>query len=425
MAISATTLAVIVDSLLVIATASVMTWLNWQLAAAALALSPVVGGIVWLINKPMKRCQRAATEKAGELEAQIIETVGAIQTIKACRAEARTQLRTEARFDEVLDASYRSQMLALGAGLTSSMAVGLSGLGLLWFGGRQVLAGALSVGQLMAFYTLLGVILAPVERLSNSNQAILDAVVAADRLAEILELDTEAARERPNAVDRPLDGDIVFSDVTCRYGVRKPVIEGFSLSIRAGECVGIAGESGSGKTTLVNLLARFIEPAAGQIRIDGIDVQDYALGCLRREIVYVPQDIVLIQGSIADNIRMGKPTATAAEVREAGRLARIDEFAERLNSGYDTLVGERGLSLSGGERQRVAIARAILLDPAILVLDEPTNHLDPPSERAVQDLIDRRSGRRTTVVITHRPLRLDRIVHIEEHKVIASAAVRA
>jgi ABC-type bacteriocin/lantibiotic exporter with double-glycine peptidase domain len=424
-AISAATLSIIVDALLVLTTAAVMLWLDWRLASAGLALCPLIAFIVWLINKPMKRYQRLAMEKASELEAQIVETVGAIQSIKACRAEARMQLCTEARFDEVLDASFRSQMLALGAGLTSSFAIGLSGLALLWFGGRQVLMGALSVGQLMSFYSLLGAILAPVERLSNSNQTILDAVVAADRLGEILDLDTETGGQRPNAVDRRVDGHIVFDDVTCRYGVRSPVIEGFSLSIHAGECLGIDGKSGSGKTTLVNLLARFIEPTAGRVTLDGIDIQDYALGCLRREIVYVPQDIVLLNGSIADNIRMGNPAATAAEVRKAGRLARVDEFAQRLSFGYDTLVGERGLSLSGGERQRVALARAILLDPAVLVLDEPTSHLDAPSERAVQDLIDSRSGRRTTIVISHRPLRLDRVIHLEDHKFLSSAAVRA
>jgi ABC-type multidrug transport system fused ATPase/permease subunit len=270
---------------------------------------------------------------------------------------------------------------------------------------------------------LLGAILVPAERLANANQTILDAIVAADRLGEILELDTEAARQRANVVDRPLDGDIVFAAVTCRYASRKAVVENFSAAIHAGECVGIVGESGAGKSTVVNLLGRFTEPDGGRVTIDGIDVQDYALSCLRREIVYVQQDVVLIAGSIADNIRLGKPSATASEVRLAGRRARVDCFAEKLVAGYDSVVGERGLSLSGGERQRIAIARAILLDPAILVLDEPANHLDAQSERALQELIDSRKGRRTTIVISHRPLQFDRVIRIENHKHVASAAV--
>jgi len=423
MAVSATTLSIIVDSLLVITTAAVMACIDFRLTAATLALLPIPGVVVWLINKPMKQCQRAAMEKAADVESQIIETAGAIHVIKSCRAEAQFNSRLESRFDAVLEATYRTQMFAMTASLLSSLATGLSGISLFWFGGRQVLAGVLSVGQLMGFYGLLGSILAPVERLANANQTILDAVVAADRLGEVLELETEAGRQRANAVDRPLDGDIVFSAVTCRYAARKAVIENFSASIHAGECVGIIGESGAGKSTLVNLLARFIEPDAGRVTIDGIDVQDYALSCLRREIVYVQQDVVLIAGSIADNIRIGKPSATAEEVRSAGRRARVDSFTEKLTVGYDTIVGERGLSLSGGERQRVALARAILLDPAILVLDEPANHLDAQSERALQDLIDSRKGRRTTIVISHRPLQFDRVIRIEEHKHAASAAV--
>ena len=196
-------------------------------------------------------------------------------------------------------------------------------------------------------------------------------------------------------------------------------------SIRAGECVGILGQSGAGKTTLVNLLARFTEPTAGRITIDGIDIQDYALPCLRREIVYVQQDVVLLAGSIANNIRLGKPNATAAEVRLAGSRARLDDFAEKLDCGYDTIVGERGLSLSGGERQRVAIARAVLLNPAILVLDEPANHLDAQSERSVQELIDSRKNRRTTIGISHRQLRFDRVIDLEQFKLVTSAAVHA
>ena len=182
------------------------------------------------------------------------------------------------------------------------------------------------------------------------------------------------------------------------------------------------GESGCGKTTLVNLLARFLEPASGRILIDGVDVQDYTFECLRREIVFVPQEIVLLNGTIADNIRLGRPNATSAEIRAAAQLACVSEFVSRLPYSYDTLVGERGLALSGGERQRIAIARAILLNPSILVLDEPTSHLDSQSELAVQALIDRRRGSRTTIVISHRPLNAGRLIDLDEKHLFAGAA---
>ncbi len=421
-AVSATTLSVIVDTLLVVTTGAIMAWLNWDLALRSLQLAPLLAVVVWLLNAPMKRHQRTAMEKGAEVEAQMVETIGAIQTIKAFRAETRIQVRTEARFDEMLDAAFRSQLLAVHSTTVSSLMVGLSTLSLLWSGGHQVLAGTLTVGQLMAFHTMLGTILGPIERLANANQSIQDAIIAADRLGEIFELDPELQKQRDNAVDHAVTGSIEFQGVTFRYGSRAPIIQNLNLHIEAGECLGIIGESGSGKTTLVSLLARFFEPAAGRVLIDGIDVQDYRFDCLRREIAFVPQEIVLLNGSIADNIRFGRPDASPEDIRAAAKAARVDEFVDRLPLGYETVVGERGLSLSGGERQRVAIARAILMNPAILVLDEPTSHLDSQSELAVQSLIDQRRGTRTTIVISHRPLNVSRIIDLNENRICAVAS---
>lgn len=420
-AVSAITLSVIVDSLLVLTTAAIMSWLNWELTLRSLQLIPALAGIVWLLNKPMKRHQRSAMEKAAEVEAQMVETIGAIHTLKAFRAEPRAQLRTEAGFAEMLEASHRAQLIAAHSTTVSSLMAGMSGLGLLWFGGHSVLEGGLTVGQLMAFHTMLGTILGPIERLANANQSIQDAIIAADRLGEVLDLDLEMQRQRTNGLDRAIAGGIEFKNVTFQYGSRAPVFRNFNLQIQAGESILILGESGSGKTTLVNLLGRFFEPTSGRVLIDGIDAQDYTFDCLRREIAFVPQDIVLLNGSIADNIRLGCPAAGAADIRAAARAARIDEFIDRMPHGYDTLVGERGLALSGGERQRIAIARALLMNPSILVLDEPTSHLDGQSELAVQSLIDQRRGQRTTIVISHRPLHVSRLIDLNEKHVCASA----
>ena len=421
-AISATTVSVIVDTLLVVTTAAIMAWLNWELTVRSLQLVPVLAGAIWVLNTPMKRHQRMAMEKGAEVEAQMIETIGAIQTVKAFRAESRVQLRTESRFSEMLEASFRSQLLAVHATTVSSLMVGLSTLGLLWFGGHQVLAGALTVGQLMAFHTMLGTILGPIERLSNANQSVQDAIIAADRLGEVLEVEPEFQKQRASALDVRISGSIEFQDVTFRYGSRAPVFTNLNLQIQAGECIGITGESGSGKTTLVSLLARFFEPASGRVLIDGVAVQDYTFDCLRREIAFVPQEILLLNGSIAENIRFGRPEATAADVRRAAQAARVDEFVDCLPLGYETIVGERGLSLSGGQRQRVAIARAILTNPSILVLDEPTSHLDSQSEQSVQSLIDQRRGIQTTIVISHRPLQVSRIIDLNESRLCAFAS---
>jgi ABC-type bacteriocin/lantibiotic exporter with double-glycine peptidase domain len=292
--------------------------------------------------------------------------------------------------------------------------VGLSTTGLLWFGGHEVLAGVLTIGQLMAFYTMLGMVVGPVERLANANQCIQEAIIAANRLGDILELDAEIKSQLPNAVDRPIAGSIQFRNVTFRYGSRPPIIQNLNLEIKAGECLGIIGESGCGKTTLVHLLGRFLQPAAGQILIDGINITDYSFQCLRRQIAFVPQDIVLLNGTIADNIRLGRPDATNGEIRRAAEAANLIEFVDRFPRRYDTIVGEQGRALSGGQRQRIAIARAILSDPAILVLDEPTSHLDSQSELAVQSLIDQRKGIRTTIVVSHRPVNVTRLVDLNE-----------
>jgi len=411
-AISATSLSIIVDTILIVAAAGVMLAMNWRVSLASISIVPIVAAAVCLLNKPLKQHQRRAMERASELEAQMVETVGGISTLKALRAEPSIRVRAEARLSEVLDAAFRSQMLASHAATLTTVTSGLSSLGLLWLGARDVLAGTMTVGELMALNTTLGMLLAPLERLSTANQSIQDAIVAADRLGEVLDLDPESAQQRSNAIDRRIEGSVVFRDVGFSYGSRAPVIQNVWLRIDPGECAGIMGESGSGKTTLVNLLGRFCEPTSGRIEIDDIDIREYTFDCLRREIGFVPQDIVLFAASIADNIRMGRPEATPAEIQAAARAARVDEIVARLPNGYDTWVGERGLTLSGGERQRVALARVILQDPSILVLDEPTSHLDAESEAAVQALLDQRRGRRTTIVISHRPLQFDRIIEM-------------
>ncbi len=415
-AASVTTLSLFVDCFLLIAAMAVMLWMDWTLTLLALAPAPLLALSASLLNAPLKRHQRLAMEKAAELEAQIVENIGAIHAVKAFRASLLAQLRTEACFVELMDASFRSQALAIHISVVSALTTAISTLALLWLGASRVLEGAMTVGQLMALHTLLGTVLGPIERLSTANHSIQEAVIAAERLGEVLDLDTETHNERKSAVDRAIEGKVEFRDVSFRYGARAPVFDRLSLRIDPGECVGIGGESGMGKTTFANLIGRFFDPASGSILVDGMDIRDYTLDCLRRQVAFVPQDVVLVNGSIADNIRFGRLEATATQMREAARMARVDEFVERMPRGYDTPVGERGVALSGGERQRIAVARAIVMDPAILVLDEPTSQLDRVCESAIQEIIDQRRGVRTTIVISHRPLRVDRMIQLNECK---------
>jgi ABC-type multidrug transport system fused ATPase/permease subunit len=311
----------------------------------------------------------------------------------------------DARFGQMQDDIFQAQRWAGHATTISSIMAGLSATALFWFGGNEVIASRTTIGQLMAFYSMLGTILGPIERLANANHSIQDGIIATERLSDILELEPESTRERESAIDRPIDGRIEFEDVSFQYGSRLPVFNSVNLRIEAGECIGIVGESGSGKTTLVSLITRLFDPASGRVMIDGIDVRDYTFDCLRREIAYVPQETVLLDGNIAENIRLGRPDASIASIREAAEDTGVHEFVSRLPDGYDTRVGERGLALSAGQRQRIALARAILVNPSILVLDEP-------ADGAVERVIDRRRGVKTTIVISQRLMNVDRVVEL-------------
>ena len=403
-AVSATTLGMLVDALLLGLGAAAMLYLDWEVTAWPLSMLPVVGVMVWILSGEMRGYQRRAMEKASEMESLMVEAISSMQTVKALRAEGVMRRRMEAQMAEMQEAAFGSQMTASWSVSLGMLVSGTAGLLLLLNGGTAVLDGRMSIGQLMALNTMMGMLLGPLERLAGANQSIQDAMVAAQRLGDVLDLEPELAKERESAIDCRVKGAVEFDSVGFQYSPAKVVLGGFSMKIEAGECVGIVGESGSGKTTIANLLGRFYEPQAGAIRVDGVDIRDYTLDCLRREIAFVPQDIVLFEGTIAENLRCGCPSAEPVEVLEAARSLRVGHLHVR--------VGERGLALSGGERQRVALARAVLQDAPILVLDEPTSHLDAESEAAVQALMDARRGHKTTIVITHRPLKFDRLIHV-------------
>ena len=414
MAISGTGLSAIVDGATLVLTSTVMFILHWQLALASLALLPILVMALWALTGPMKRAQRTAMERAAHFESHAVEAVGAIDTVKAFRAEDRMRLRGEVRFSEMIDATFRAEIFALHGSTLSTFLTGLSSLALLWIGGREVLAGNLTVGQLMALSTMLGTIVGPVERLAAANRSIQDALVAGERLGEIFEIEAEEKHDLEMKIEGPIEGSVEFQNVSFRYGNRLPVIENQTFSIKKGECCRIVGASGSGKTTLVRALGRFLKPDTGRVLIDGIDVADYTLESLRRQVGYVSQDGHILSVSIADNIRLGRADASATEVRHAAGLAGASEFIEQLPLGYNSLVGERGATLSGGERQRLLLARAILVNPPILVLDEPTNHLDAASTDAVRNLIDQRKlENRTTIIISHDDLPTQKTVPIE------------
>jgi ABC-type multidrug transport system fused ATPase/permease subunit len=272
----------------------------------------------------------------------------------------------------------------------------------LWRGAGLVLAGVMTAGVLTVFLSYLARFFKPVQDLAKMTSSIAQTAVATERIQAILETD-EIIPERPNArIPKFLRGEIVFDRVAFGYDAGTPILRDVSFRIEPGQFVGVVGPTGSGKSTIVSLIPRFYDPTAGRITIDGVDVRDYQLQGLRQQFGFVLQETVLFRGTVRENIAYGRPQATAEELIEAAKLANAHEFIERMPYGYETMVGERGMTLSGGQRQRLGIARALVRNSPLLILDEPTAALDVEAEERVMEALERLMKGRTVIMIAHR-----------------------
>ena len=272
----------------------------------------------------------------------------------------------------------------------------------LWRGASLILVGAMTVGALTVYLAYLSKFFKPVKDLATTTNAIAQAAVGVDRIRAILDTD-DVIPEKPDAIEAAaIKGEIVFEHVAFAYSPDAPVLKDVSFTIKPGQMVGVVGPTGSGKSTVVSLIPRFYDPTSGVVKIDGRDVRDYKIQASRDQIGYVLQDTVLFRGTIRDNIAFGSPKATKEEIVAAAKLANADEFIARMPQGYDTMVGDRGLTLSGGQRQRIGIARVMVRNSPILLLDEPTAALDSESERSVIEALERLMKGRTVVTIAHR-----------------------
>lgn len=401
-AISGTTLTAVLDGLLVTISMLVMWRYDAPLAAAATVFVPVLLITVAAHHPTAKRRSRQAMEDAARFSAQVVEDISGVETIKAFGVERTRSQERDTRLTRLLGTSFRLQTLGISMGSTASFVTGAAGIVVLWFGGHRVMAGGLTIGQLMFFYTMLGYLLGPLERLASINLQIQDALVAINRLYEIMDLPPEPIAQPDKARFTGVHDRITLKNLSFRYGCREPVLRGMGLNIPAGSTVAIVGESGSGKSTLLKLLTRFYDPDQGQILIDGVDLRDYRLDALRAGIGVVNQDPFIFNGSIRDNIALGQPNATMAQVVHAAQAAGLDEYIAALPQRYDTVIGERGANLSGGQRQRMAIARALLCDPHVLLFDEATSHLDTATERAIQTSLRTVFAHKTVVLVAHR-----------------------
>jgi subfamily B ATP-binding cassette protein MsbA len=306
-------------------------------------------------------------------------------------------------------------------GLTATVLMGVVGAAVSYVGARQILAGTMTLGDLGRFTALLAFLVAPVFQMVGIGTQITEALAGLDRTQEVLREKPEDEEERRTRTTGPIRGDVAFENVSFAYDPGKPVLFQVSFDSRPGTVTALVGSSGSGKSTIISLIAAFHQPTEGTVRVDGIDLSTVRLDSYRTQLGVVLQDTFLFDGTIRENVAFARPAASQEQVMAACRIARVDEFAERFDLKYDTIVGERGVKLSGGQRQRVSIARAILADPRILILDEATSSLDSESEAAIQEGLAYLMKGRTTFVIAHRLStirRADQILVVEEGRIV-------
>ena len=401
-AISGTTLTTVVDGTLVVVLLAVLWLYDARLALVAMAFVPVLVVGVAAHHPAARRRSREAMEEAARLSAHLVEDVSGVETVKAFGAERARAEEGEGHLVALVQANFSLQKLGIGMDTLGMFVTTVAGIVVLWYGGHRVMAGALTIGQLMFFYSLLGYLLEPLQRLASVNLKIQDALVAVDRLYQIMDLEVEPIGDRKKVTFEGVREAIELQDVGFRYGCRGPVLEGLNLRIPAGRTVAIVGESGSGKSTLLKLLMGFYGPTEGRILIDGVDLRDFELASLRGRIGLVAQDPFIFNGTLLENIALGRPGATREEVIAAARTAGLDEFIAGLPERYETVIGERGANLSGGQRQRLAIARALLRRPELLIFDEATSHLDTATERAIQESLQTALAGKTVVLVAHR-----------------------
>jgi ATP-binding cassette, subfamily B, bacterial len=381
----------------------VMAWLDWRLALIALAPVP----LLWLtsvrLTRKIQDVSRTQRKREGDLAATVSETLSGIRAVQALGLEERLGGRFARAGDEDVRQGVKGKRLA--AALERSVDL-LTGLGLaatLWYGATQVIAGALTPGDLVVFVTYLKNTYRPVRDYAKYAGRLVKASAAGERIIDLLD-EERTVRDLPDARPAPeLRGDLGFEGVTFRHpNAPAPVLDGLDLAIPAGLRVAITGPSGTGKSTLLSLLLRLHDPEAGRITLDGEDIRSFTLASLRARIGYVPQETLILHGSFADNITLGAGRdVSREEVDLAARLAQLDGVIRALPGGYDAEVAERGASLSPGQRQRLAIARVALRDCPILILDEPTVGLDRENEAAVIDAVERLTEGRTSLIVTH------------------------
>jgi ATP-binding cassette subfamily B protein len=396
-------LSMVVNCLIVIFTLLCMAIYSWKLALLVMVSLPLFVGIYLAFNKLNKRNLRKVMENDADFESHFVESLHSISTIKRFGCEEHANFANEFRFIKLLQASWISARTSFLSYYAAEFISGGLTLAVLWFGSAKVVDQEITPGILMSFYALTAYLLAPVVALIYSNQSMQDAIIAADRLFQIMDMEGEEAEHPKISLLPEMVADIHFRNVSFSYNSHQQVFEKFSLTIPKGKITAIIGESGCGKTTLLSLLQNIYSIQSGSIEIGRYNIAHVSHSSLRKIVGTVPQQIDLFTGSIAENIALGDYEPDMKRVIDICKDLNISGFIEKLPKGYFSTLGEHGVSLSGGEKQRIAIARALYKDPEILILDEATSALDGHSEAAVKQVIQRqRNLGKTIIMITHR-----------------------
>jgi subfamily B ATP-binding cassette protein MsbA len=404
-----------------IAALAYLFYLNWWLTSVTLIMLATFGGGMALAFNRLRPLFRERGKINAEVTGRLNETLGGIRIVKTYTAEKREELV----FTRGVHRLYRNIAKSI-TGVSSITAfstviVGAIGVTMMLVGGRSVLAGQMTLGEFITYIFFTGLMAAPVVQIASIGTQISEAFAGLDRIRELLQMATEDQQDASKAPVHDILGEVVFDNVSFEYNPGVPVLRDVSFRAPAGTTTALVGSSGSGKSTLISLVMAFNRPKEGRVLVDGQDLATMRLRDFRSQLGVVLQDNFLFDGTIAENIRYGRPDATLDEIKRVSRIAHADEFIDGFEKGYDTVVGERGVKLSGGQRQRVAIARAILADPKILVLDEATSSLDSESEALIQDGLKSLREGRTTFVIAHRLSTIrsaDQILVLEQGEII-------
>jgi len=394
-------LGALTSSLTLVGMIIVMSYLNWQFTLIALSVAPLLFVVVFHYTRSIKTASREVRRKEGEMVSVIQEVLSAIRVVKAFAGEEYEQRRLAKESRESIGMALLVRNLKSKLSPAVDMIVAAGSCLVLWFGGRMALRGVLSAGSLVLFIWYLSKMYKPMRDLSKMTDTYAKAAVGYERIREVLETDRQV-KDLPGARPAPeFCGQIELRCVSFSYGPNCPILKQIDMIIEPGQVAALVGPTGAGKTTIISLIPRFYDPDAGIVKIDGTDVRLFQQKSLRQQISFVLQETLLFHGPVWSNIAYGKPDASRGDIRRAAMQANAHEFIEHLPQGYDTIIGERGMTLSGGQRQRISIARAVMRNTPILILDEASSGLDAASETLVFDALNRLMKGKTSIVIAH------------------------